>query len=76
MWQSFVNEYLFRNVCCPSNWAFPLNKEKTDMGDVKLVYWHACIFIDNLDLLVNIAISADKESERSSLAIQGCNKGL
>jgi hypothetical protein len=60
--QSFVNEYFFGNVRCPSNWVFPLNKEKTGMGDIKLANWHARKFNENLDLLVNIAIPADKEN--------------
>jgi hypothetical protein len=45
-----------------SNWKFP-RKDDGSMGDIKLANWRAWRFIENMDLLVNICISAEKEEE-------------
>jgi hypothetical protein len=58
-----VNQQLFGNAVCPSNWKFPVEKDGS-LGEVKLANWRARRIVTHIDLLVDNCISADKEEER------------
>jgi len=51
----FMNEKIFGNVGCPSNWRFPLNVDGS-MGSIKLANWRARKVIENLQGIIEICL--------------------
>jgi hypothetical protein len=60
--QLIINEQLFGEQGCPSNWQFPLNDDGT-MGDVSFANWRARRIIENINYLVDLCFPGEENAQ-------------
>lgn len=57
--QLIVNEQIFGNPGCSSNWTFPINKDGS-MGDIKFANWRARRILQHIDEIVEVCLPGDE----------------
>ena len=58
-----INERIFGQVDCPSNWQYPKKNDGT-LGVIKFANWRAWRIVEEIDGLINVCVTTDEERQR------------
>lgn len=58
-----INERIFGQVDCPSNWQYP-KKDDGTLGAIKFANWRARQIVEEIDGLIDVCVTTDEERQR------------
>ncbi len=58
-----INERIFGQVDCPSNWQYP-KKDDGMLGVIKFANWRARRIVEEIDGLIDVCVTTDEERQR------------
>ena len=69
--EKIMNESIFGQVDCPSNWQLP-KKDDGTMGAIKLANWRARRMVEHIDDIIEVCLIAEEEKK----CVEGCIPSL
>lgn len=60
---TIINEELFGEPRCPSNWVFPLD-DNGGMGEIKFANWRARKIVEEMDSLIDVSFPGDERANQ------------
>ena len=69
--QLIINEGIFGNPGCASNWIYPINKDGS-MGDTKFANWRARRIVERIDDIIEVCLPGDERLAQRQQWSQTC----